>query len=107
MKTIKLLKLQLENFKGIKELEIDFQDNISIYGANASGKTTILDAFTWLLFDKDSTNKKDFAIKTLDTSGNVIHKLNHVVTAQLNIDGEQIELSKKYMEKWTKSKGKL
>ncbi|EAC7196424.1 TPA_asm: DUF2813 domain-containing protein [Listeria innocua] len=106
MKTIKLLKLQLENFKGIKELEIDFQDNTSIYGANASGKTTILDAFTWLLFDKDSTNKKDFAIKTLDTEGNVIHKLNHVVTAVLNIDGEQIELSKKYMEKWTKSRGK-
>ncbi|HAB9977047.1 TPA_asm: AAA family ATPase [Listeria monocytogenes] len=107
MKTIKLLKLQLENFKGIKELEIDFQDNTAIYGANASGKTTILDAFTWLLFDKDSTNKKDFAIKTLDTEGNAIHKLNHVVTAQLSIDGEQIELSKKYMEKWTKSKGKL
>ncbi|EMS6209677.1 AAA family ATPase [Listeria monocytogenes] len=107
MKTIKLLKLQLENFKGIKDIEIDFQDNTSIYGANASGKTTILDAFTWLLFDKDSTNKKDFAIKTLDTEGNAIHKLNHVVTAQLNIDGEQIELSKKYMEKWTKSKGKL
>ncbi|EAG7075344.1 DUF2813 domain-containing protein [Listeria monocytogenes] len=107
MKTIKLLKLRLENFKGIKELEIDFQDNTSIYGANASGKTTILDAFTWLLFDKDSTNKKDFAIKTLDTEGNVIHKLNHVVTAILDIDGEQIELSKKYMEKWTKSKGKL
>lgn len=107
MKTIKLLKLQLENFKGIKELEIDFQDNTSIYGANASGKTTILDAFTWLLFDKDSTNKKDFAIKALDTEGNIIHKLNHVVTAVLNIDGEQIELSKKYMEKWTKSRGKL
>ncbi|EAE0558671.1 hypothetical protein APD96_00295 [Listeria monocytogenes] len=107
MKTIKLLKLRLENFKGVKELEIDFQDNTSIYGANASGKTTILDAFTWLLFDKDSTNKKDFAIKTLDIAGNVIHKLNHVVTAVLDIDGEQIELSKKYMEKWTKSKGKL
>ncbi|HAA4684269.1 TPA_asm: hypothetical protein GEU05_14085 [Listeria monocytogenes] len=107
MKTIKLLKLQLENFKGIKELEIDFQDNTSIYGANASGKTTILDAFTWLLFDKDSTNKKDFAIKTLDMEGKVIHKLNHVVTAVIDVDGEQVELSKKYMEKWTKSRGKL
>ncbi|HHQ0867301.1 TPA: AAA family ATPase [Listeria innocua] len=107
MKTIKLLKLQLENFKGIKELEIDFENSTSIYGANASGKTTIIDAFTWLLFDKDSTNKKDFAIKTLDMEGKVIHKLNHVVTAVLDIDGEQIELSKKYMEKWTKSKGKL
>ncbi|MBF2352652.1 ATP-binding protein [Listeria welshimeri] len=107
MKTIKLLKLQLENFKGIKELEIDFENSTSIYGANASGKTTIIDSFTWLLFDKDSTNKKDFAIKTLDMEGKVIHKLNHVVTAVLDIDGEQIELSKKYMEKWTKSKGKL
>ncbi|ECB9834435.1 AAA family ATPase [Listeria monocytogenes] len=107
MKTIKLLKVQLENFKGIKELEIDFENSTSIYGANASGKTTILDAFTWLLFDKDSTNKKDFAIKTLDTEGNVIHKLNHVVTAVIDVDGEQVELSKKYMEKWTKSRGKL
>ncbi|EAF8411658.1 DUF2813 domain-containing protein [Listeria monocytogenes] len=106
MKTIKLLKVQLENFKGIKELEIDFQDNTSIYGANASGKTTILDAFTWLLFDKDSTNKKDFAIKTLGAEGNVIHKLNHVVTAVIDVDDEQVELSKKYMEKWTKSRGK-
>ncbi|EKT8900488.1 AAA family ATPase [Listeria monocytogenes] len=107
MKTIKLLKLQLENFKGIKELEIDFENSTSIYGANASGKTTIIDAFTWLLFDKDSTNKKDFAIKTLDMEGKVIHKLNHVVTAVIDVDGEQVELSKKYMEKWTKSRGKL
>ena len=54
---IKLLKLSLKNFKGIKELVINFAGkNTNIYGKNATGKTTIFDAFKWLFFNKDSNN---------------------------------------------------
>lgn len=106
MKKIKLVDIHLENFKGIKELTINFLNHeTNIYGANATGKTTILDAFTWLLFDKDSNNKKDFAIKTRDQNGKEIDKLNHLVTATLLIDDEKVELSKKYSEKWVKKRG--
>ena len=60
---IKLKKLILENFKGIKELKIDFSNVTNIFGDNGVGKTTIFDAFTWLMFGKDSTDKKDFSIQ--------------------------------------------
>ena len=68
MKKVKILKLSLLNFKGIKQLEITFNGTTKIYGDNATGKTTLVDAFTWLLFGKDSTDRKDFSIKTFDSN---------------------------------------
>lgn len=63
-KEIKLLKLELRNFKGIKHFILDTQgENVKVYGDNATGKTTLFDAFIWLLFDKDSQNKKIFRLK--------------------------------------------
>ena len=51
---------------------IDFSDGVtSIYGGNATGKTTIADAFFWLLFDKDSAGRADFNIKPLSATGEV------------------------------------
>ncbi len=103
---MKLLKLKLRNFKGIKSLELvaNGQD-LRIYGDNATGKTTVYDAFLWLLFDKDSQNRADFAIKTLDKDGEPIHHLDHEVEGVFEINGERIELRKVYREKWTKRRG--
>ncbi len=105
MKTIKLQKLKLTAFKGIKSLEIDFSDETQIFGANGTGKTTIFDAITWLLFGKDSTDRKDFEIKTLDKEGNAIPKIDHEVEAILDVDGELIEVRRVYSEKWVKQRG--
>ncbi|MFC4661707.1 AAA family ATPase [Oceanobacillus aidingensis] len=107
MKTIKLISLMLRNFKGAKDVTITFDGNTDIYGANESGKTTTVDAWTWLLFDKDSQNQKKFDIKTQDESGNTIHGLEHEVTAVIEVDGKRTELSKIYMEKWTKKRGQV
>lgn len=105
MKSIILKTLILRNFKGIKDLRIDFNRVTDISGDNAVGKTTVFDAFTWLLFDKNSLDAKDFEIKTLDKNNNVIHGLEHEVSALLNIDGVEKKLSKIYKEKWTKKRG--
>lgn len=106
MKELKLMSLRLTNFKGVKSftLQTDGQ-NVSVWGDNATGKTTLYDAFLWLLFDKDSQNRKDFAIKTLDESGEAIHGLDHEVQAVLDIDGKKVTLKKSYKEKWTKKRG--
>ncbi|EPS56401.1 TPA: DUF2813 domain-containing protein [Clostridium botulinum] len=104
-KQIILNSLKLKNFKGIKDLTIDFSNITNIFGENATGKTTINDAFTWLLFDKDSKDRTSFEIKTLDSNNNVIHGLEHEVTGVLNVDGKSITLSKIYKEKWTKRRG--
>ena len=103
---IKLYSLKLKNFKGIKELEINFNcQDTNIYGANATGKTTVFDAFKWLFFDKDSNDRKDFNIKTLDKNNKPIHYLEHEVEAILVIDGIDMTFRKMLKEKWVKKRG--
>lgn len=103
---IKIFSLKLKNFKGIKDLKIDFNcQNTNIYGANATGKTTIFDAFKWLFFDKDSNDRKDFNIKTLDSNNKPIHFLEHEVEAILVIDGVDMTFKKVFQEKWVKKRG--
>src|SRR5690554_3252932 len=106
MKKIKLFRLSLRNFKGIRDFTLDAQgDNVNIYDDNAVGKTTLFDGWNWLLFDKDSENKKGFEIKTLNTDGSPIHNLDHEVEGTLVIDGKTVVLKKVYREKWTKKRG--
>lgn len=103
---IRIYNLKLKNFKGIKELQIEFNGkDTNIFGANATGKTTVFDAFKWLFFDKDSNDRKDFNIKTLDENNNPIHFLEHEVEATLIIDGQDITFRKMLKEKWVKRRG--
>lgn len=104
---MRLIALTLRNFKGIKSFTLDTQGgNADLFGDNATGKTTLFDAFTWLLFDKDSQNKKDFEIKTLGKDNQPMHGLEHEVEATLDVDdGHAINLRKVYKEKWTKKRG--
>lgn len=102
---IKIKTLKLENFKGIKDLTIDFKDTTNIYGDNAVGKTTIFDAYSWLLWDKDSLNRKDFAIKPYDKDGEEVHNLESVVEGDFSFDDTDLNLKKIYKEVWTKKRG--
>ncbi|BCZ46968.1 AAA family ATPase [Clostridium gelidum] len=105
MKNILIKKLILKNFKGIKELVIDFEKITNILGENATGKTTVFDSFCWLLFGKDSKDRKDFEIKTLGPDGEALHGLEHSVIGILDVNGEEITLQRIFTEKWTKKKG--
>jgi len=104
---VTLKKLSLLNFKGIKNLTIDFDNNTNIYGDNGTGKTSVFDAFTWLLFGKDSTDRKDFELKTLDLNNEVIPKIDHEVSAEVEVNGELTTLKRVFREKWVKTKGAL
>lgn len=90
MKEIKLKSLSLLNFKGIRMLTLNFSGAETwIVGDNGVGKTTVCDAFSWLLFGKDSKGKSDsnFNIKTLDENGKPILKLEHHVIGVISVDG--------------------
>lgn len=103
---IRLKKLTLKNFQGIKSFELNLDGvNASIYGENGVGKTTLYNAFLWVLFDKDSSNRKDFSIKTYDSNNNVIHGLEHEVEAMILFDGKEVKLRKMLTEKWSKKRG--
>lgn len=103
---IKLIKLVLDNFKGAKHFELKAEGkDIVVKGENNTGKTTIADAFYWLLFNKDSKGATKFSIKTLDSTGEEINNLKHSVYAVLNIDGKEQHIKKTYSEKWTRKRG--
>ena len=103
MKTVQLGSLRITNFKGIKFFDIEFNDaETSIYGDNATGKTTIFDAVTWLLFDKDSLNSAKFDILPVGSEG-----LEAEVEAAILIDRAVTTFKKVYSEKWTKKRGSV
>lgn len=108
MKTIFLKSLKLYHFKGIKKLEINqFTQETEIAGKNGSGKTSIFDAFTFLMFGKDSHDRSAFNIKTLNDDGSPMNNIEHTVEGILEIDGSPVTLKKIYKENWVKKRGEL
>ena len=109
MTEIKIKRLVLENFKCHKSLRLDFEGgNASIYGDNASGKTSIYDALTWLLFGKDSqgNGEKNIEIKPLDANGEVKdHLAETAVETVLLVNGEEVTLRRTYKEVWSTKRG--
>lgn len=102
---MKLTKLELLNFKGLKSFTINLNGDVVIRGDNATGKTTVFDSVCWLLFGKDSLDRADFEIKTLD-GGEPIHKVNHEVTGTFTLDeGGTVELKRVYREKYSSPRG--
>ena len=96
----------LQNFKGCKNDTYTFDGkNVTVCGANGSGKTTIFDAFTWLLFGKDSLDNAKFEIRPLDKDGKQIDNVDICVVATLEIDGKEVELKKTQKQNWVKKRG--
>jgi DNA repair exonuclease SbcCD ATPase subunit len=108
MKAVTINKITLVNFKGIKSLTVDFGQITEIRGANATGKSTVADAFNWLLFGKDTAGNSDskFGIKTNDKNGIAIPKIDHEVAALLDVDGQAVEIRRVLSEDWVTPRGK-
>lgn len=100
-----LKSIHMENFKGIKSLDVNFSNKTNIKGQNAAGKTTIFDAFTWLLFNKNSAGEEKFNIRPLDKDGNRIDNVEIKVVAVLDVDGKEVELSKVQKQNLVKKRG--
>lgn len=101
---MKILKMKLENFQGIKAFEFSPEGaSVSVYGDNGTGKTTIYNAFCFLMYGKPSTAEKGF---TPQTAG--IHNLNHVVEMTIETDSPAriMTLKKDYHEVYQTRTGK-
>lgn len=100
MKSIKVVSMKLTNFKGIVQADVRFNGVTHVKGDNATGKSTLFNAFLWLLFGKDAEDRKDFEIKTIGMS-----RAEHEVQAEMNINGQTVTLRRVYKEKWQKKRG--
>jgi len=106
------MKMTIDNFKGIKHLELDFKGkSADIRAANGVGKSSIVDAFSWTLFNVDSHGNAPgsdaFREKPLDDNGEVIHNLTTSVELDFLLDGERFNIKREQSENWVKKRGSI
>lgn len=109
MRSIHIIRLTLDHFKSHRHLNLQLNGrNATIYGNNGTGKTSVYDALTWLLFGKDSAGngEKNIEVKPLDSTGSVIdHNAITSVEAELSVDGEITTFKRTYREVWSTKRG--
>lgn len=105
---MRIAEIKLENFQGIQDLKITMDGkDVAVYGDNGTGKTTIFNAITWLLFDKPSTGAKNWTPKTMGAKGEK-HNMENAVTATfITEDGRRITLGKALREIWKRKRGSI
>lgn len=106
---MKIIRMELSNFKKVQHLVFEPNgEDRWILGKNGTGKTTIADAFYWVLTNKTSNDKRcedDIKLKDKDGNAAVDHGLEHSVEIVLDLNGKQLTLSKVFQENWVKTRG--
>lgn len=109
---IQLISLTIDNFKCYEHREFRFDGkSAAIFGRNGTGKTTVYDAFTWLLFGKDSRGSANSeALKPTFQEGEHTgevkdHGAVTAVEAVLHVDGAKRSLKRTYFEVWSVKRG--
>lgn len=104
---MRIKTMVLENFQGVKSLKIEAGSNdVKVFGENGTGKTTIANAYSFLLTGKAYTGEKDYSPKTVK-GDDYLHNTEHSVEIEFELEsGEEISLKKVYKEVWTKKRGR-
>lgn len=102
MSKIKLLSLTLENFMAYACETFQFGDRTTISGKNAAGKSSICNAYSWLLFNTDMDGKDNPDIRR-EVDGKYIEDADVSVTAVFEIDGREVSVQKIQKRKYGKN----
>ena len=107
MRNVKIKSLHIQNFGSIKDLSINFGRKTLISGRNEAGKTTINDAYSWLMTNKLANGGQADGIRPHDKYG--IEDDNAVisVSAVIEIDGADKEFLKEQRKEFTQKTGKF
>lgn len=84
-----LKSLHIENFKGVKDKTYEFGKTTRVSGMNRRGKTTIGAAWYWLMSDKNYE-----LVSNPNIRPDNIEDCIPTVTADVDVDGKEITLSK-------------
>ena len=98
MKELRVKEMEIQNFKGIEKLTLTPKKYNKIVGENATGKTSVFHAFSWLLTGKNIDGDAKFIFTPLDKKGNVIYGSEPLV----RVDFGDFAIQKILQEKWTK-----
>ena len=105
MKRITIEELRLRNFRGARDVRVSFAAGTNIVcGDNGTGKSTLMDAFLWLLFGKDAEERKDCEVKRIE-AGERLRQTDATVECRIDVDGQQNVLRRSLREVWSKPRG--
>lgn len=106
--TLELVSLDIGNFRAHERFTLEPHGNsLSITGRNGLGKSTLADAYFWLIFNTDSAGKSKFDFKPFDpATKEVIHNLEHSVKATFRLDGKEVTLRRVFKEDWETMRGR-
>lgn len=102
MNKMKLLSLTLENFMNYACETFQFGDRTTISGKNAAGKSSICNAYSWLLFNADMDGNDNPDIRR-EVDGKYIEDADVSVTAVFEIDGREVTVQKIQKRKYDKN----
>ena len=98
---LRINKMHLTNFKGIKDRTIDFNSNLTeIIGKNGSGKTTLATAYHWLFANTDNDLKSNPNVYPIN-----LEEGCPSVEIDMTIDDKPVKIRKTQDRKVTESNG--
>lgn len=100
MKKIIIKSLSLLNFKGIRDLHVNFGEDLTVIsGRNAAGKTSIADAIMWVLFGTGYDGNK-LEPKAYNKEHQIIPEIPHEATLVLKCNDEEYTLKRSLSDAW-------
>lgn len=104
VKKVELKKIVAHNFRS-KSFEFEFGAHNAIRGKNRSGKSSVKNAFFWLLTGADDLDRTNFNL--FDTT--IVHTKENsvptIVTGVFVIDGVEYEVTRTAKMGWTRKRG--
>lgn len=104
MKKVTLKRLTLENWRA-QNRTIDFAERTVIRGANGAGKSTVFDAFLWLLTGVDAQNRTNYDLYDNTKEFTPENAVPAVTEGVFDIDGTEYVFKRSAMQKWTRKRG--
>lgn len=105
MKKVSIKRLTLENWRA-QNRTIDFTDKTIIRGTNGAGKSTITDAYFWLLTGVDAQNRTNYDLYDNTKNFSPDNAIPAVVEAIFDVDGIEYTFKREAKQKWTRKRGK-
>ena len=104
MKKVTLKRLTLENWRA-QNRTVDFAERTVIRGANGAGKSTVFDAFLWLLTGVDAQNRTNYDLYDNTKEFTPENAVPAVTEGVFDVDGTEYVFKRSAIQKWTRKRG--
>ena len=105
MKEVRIKRLSIENWRAQNRV-IEFSDITEIRGRNESGKSTVLNAFLWLMTGYDEEDRLNYQLFNNTVEQTYENAVPASVEAVLDIDGYEYTFKKTAKQGWSRPRGK-